>query len=132
MSPAMNMTRILYNGECPICRAEISHYAKRAATHGAPLQFEPLQQSDLQAWGLTRDDAMRRLHALRPDGTRLSGIQAFAAIWEGLPGMGWLATLVRLPVIAPLARLAYDRIAAPLLYRMHLRRERLGKAKNSA
>jgi predicted DCC family thiol-disulfide oxidoreductase YuxK len=51
------------------------------------------------------------------------GVDAFAALWSVLPGWRWLARLVRLPGIGWVAALAYDRIAAPLLYRAHLRRQ---------
>ena len=115
------------NGRCPICRAEILHYERRANDHGAPLVFEDLHNADLGAWQLSADQATRRLHAVRPDGTRVSGIAAFAAIWDHLPRMRWLARAVRLPGLGAVARLAYDHIAAPVLYHLHLRRERLGK-----
>ncbi|MBF9046164.1 DUF393 domain-containing protein [Rhodobacterales bacterium LSUCC0031] len=128
----MEPTRILYNERCPICRAEISHYRKRAEVAGAALVFEDLNTADLGGWRLTPDQAKRRLHAALPDGHIISGIPAFAAIWAALPGMGWLARLVMLPVIRPLAGLAYNRLAAPWLYRRQLRREARGLAGNDA
>lgn len=124
----MDMTRVLYNGRCPICRAEISQYARRAETIGAPLVFEDLHDADLTGWHLTPDQAKRRLHARLPGGTQVSGIAAFAAIWDHLPRLRWMARAVRLPVVGPFARLAYDHIAAPALYHLHRRRERLGNA----
>lgn len=123
----MEHTRILYNGRCPICRAEISHYAQRAHALGAPLVFEDLHHAPLESWNLTPDAATRRLHARLPNGALVSGIGAFAAIWDHLPRLRWLARLVRLPVIGGLMRWIYDRLAAPALYHLHLRRERLGK-----
>ena len=124
----MAETRILYNESCPICRAEIAHYRKRADAAGAPLRFEDLNTADLGGWHLTPDQAKRRMHAALPDGTIVSGIPAFAAIWAALPGMGWLARLVMAPGIRPLADLAYNRLAAPWLYRRQLRREARGLA----
>ncbi|GAB5449279.1 thiol-disulfide oxidoreductase DCC family protein [Gymnodinialimonas sp.] len=122
----MKPTRVLYNGRCPICRAEISQYARRAAALGAPLVFEDLHEAPLDAWNLTPDAAKRRLHARLPDGAQVSGIAAFAAIWDHLPNLRWLARAVRLPGLCVLTRLAYDHIAAPVLYHLHRRRERLG------
>lgn len=124
----MKQTRVLYNGRCPICRAEISQYARRAKELGAPLLFEDLHETPLEEWHLSPDEAKRRIHAHLPDGRRVSGIAAFAAIWDHLPKMRWMARAVRLPVLGPLARLAYDYIAAPTLYHLHQRRERLGNA----
>lgn len=123
----MEVTHVLYNGRCPICRAEMVQYAHRAKALGAPLVFEDLHDATLPDWQMTADQAMRRLHARLPDGTHISGIAAFAAIWDHLPKMRWMARAVRLPVLGTLVRLAYNHAAAPILYRMHLRRERLGK-----
>ncbi|MBY6201248.1 DUF393 domain-containing protein [Maritalea mobilis] len=121
----MEPVRILYNDRCPICRAEIAHYRAKAEAAQAPLVFDDLNQTDLAAWHLTPDQAKRRVHARLPDGRIISGVPAFARIWGTLPGMGWMARAVNLPVIRPLAELAYNRIAAPWLYRRHLRREAL-------
>jgi predicted DCC family thiol-disulfide oxidoreductase YuxK len=118
----MTETRILYNEACPICRAEIAHYRARAEAAGAELRFDDLNATDLGAWRMTRDQAMRRMHALLPDGTVVSGVEAFALIWERLPRYRWLAHAVRWPVVRPLADFAYNRIAAPWLYRRQKRR----------
>ena len=44
--------------------------------------------------------------------------------WSALPGWRWLARVTGLPLIRPLTDRLYRGIAAPLLYRAHLRRER--------
>lgn len=114
--------RILYNEACPVCRAEIAHYRARAEAAHAPLRFDDLNEADLATWELTPDQAMRRMHAMLPDGRIVSGVEAFALIWERLPRMGWLARMIRVPGIRTVAHLAYERLAAPWLYRRHLRR----------
>ncbi|PLL11526.1 DUF393 domain-containing protein [Tabrizicola sp. TH137] len=114
-------TRILYNDTCPLCRFEIDHYRAAAAREGAPLRFDRL--ADAAKWGLTEDQAARRLHVVH-QGELLSGLAAFRAIWATLPRWRWLARLTGLPVIRPALTVLYDRIAAPLLYRAHLRRQR--------
>lgn len=116
---AMDDTRILYNDTCPVCRFEIEAYRRQAA--GLPLRFDPLTEA--HRYGLTPDEAARRLHVLK-DGRLLSGIEAFRAIWASLPRTRWLARLTGLPVIRPVLAVLYDRIAAPVLYRAHLRRQR--------
>lgn len=119
----MSNTRILYNHECAICRAEITHYRARADAAHAPVVFEDLNDTDLTDWTLTPDQAKRRLHAILPDGTKVSGIDAFAAIWCNLPGLTWAARLVSLPVVRQVASFGYNRVAAPWLYRKQQRRE---------
>jgi predicted DCC family thiol-disulfide oxidoreductase YuxK len=113
-------TRILYNDTCPVCRFEIDHYRKTATRDGAPLRFDRLQ--DAARWGLTEDQAARRLHVLQ-GGALLSGLDAFRAIWTTLPRWRWLARVTGWPIIRPALTVLYDRIAAPILYRAHLRRQ---------
>jgi len=43
----MSDVHILYNGACPVCRAEIHHYRDSAEAAGAPLRFDDLNASDL-------------------------------------------------------------------------------------
>lgn len=124
MRPMSDHIDILYNGQCPICRAEITRYRAMSARAGAPLSFHDLSEAPLERWQLDADAAARRLHARMPDGRLLSGVPAFAEIWARLPGLRWLARAVRWPLVGRLARFGYDRLAAPFLYRLHLRRQR--------
>lgn len=111
---------ILYNGSCPICAREIALYRRQAETVGAPLVFDDLNRVDLGAWGLSADQARRRLHA-RHDTHRMDGMAAFRALWAHLPGWRWLARVTALPAVRPLVDLVYDRLAAPWLYRRSCR-----------
>ncbi|WP_308915430.1 DUF393 domain-containing protein [Jannaschia sp. LMIT008] len=112
---------VLYNDTCPVCRREIDHYRGVAERHGTSMRFEPLDRAE--AWGLSRDDAAKRLHVRTEDGI-LSGYDAFLAIWRGLPGWGRLAGLGGLPGLRTALSWAYDRVAAPILYGRHRRRMR--------
>jgi predicted DCC family thiol-disulfide oxidoreductase YuxK len=100
---------------------EIEAYRRRAEAAGVALVFEPLPAAP--AWGLTEDEAARRLH-VRAGGRVLAGMPAFRALWRATPGMGWLARLSAWPLVAPALGWSYDRIAAPLLHALHRRRLR--------
>jgi predicted DCC family thiol-disulfide oxidoreductase YuxK len=113
--------RVLYNASCPVCRAEIEHYASVSLRQDLPLRFDDLNGPDLALWGIAPDQAARRLHVLQ-GGRVLSGLEAFRAIWAVLPRYRWLARVTGWPVIRPLASALYDRVLAPVLYRVHLRR----------
>lgn len=119
----MTDTRILYNAQCPVCRFEIHHYRDYAADQDLPLRFDDLNAADLAPWGLTQDEAARRLYVLH-DGQMTSGIPAFLILWRQMPRYHWLARLIDLPVIRPTACFVYDRALAPTIYRWHLRRRR--------
>lgn len=113
---------VIYNGACPICAPEIRAYRRQAEAADAPVDFVDLTEGGAERFGLSRDAAARRLYVVTPGG-RLSGIDAFLALWRQLPQMRWLARLIDRPVLRGITAWGYERIAAPLLYRLHKRRE---------
>ncbi len=116
----MEDTRVLYNETCPVCSFEIDAYRKRAEASDLPIGFDTL--GDAARWGLTPDQAARRLHVLHR-GQILSGIPAFRALWGEMPHLHWLARLTGRPFIGAAAVTLYDRLLAPALYWMHKRRQ---------
>lgn len=120
---------VVYNGSCPICAREIAGYRRLAARCGAALDFLDASRGEaaLAALGLDADRAARRLHLVE-GGRLLAGVEAFAALWERLPGWRPLARAVRLPGVRGLAAFVYEGILAPLLYRWHRRRLSRGRA----
>ncbi len=118
-------TRVLYNDTCPVCRFEIDGYRHRAALDNLPIRFDRIVAA--ADWGLTADAAARRLHVIHK-GRLLSGIPAFVALWSEMPRWHWAARLVGLPGINGAAALIYDHLLAPVLYRAHLRRQRVSRS----
>ncbi|TFL19121.1 thiol-disulfide oxidoreductase DCC family protein [Jannaschia formosa] len=114
-------TRVLYNAECPICSREIDHYRGRAQRNGLPIRFDALQGPGLADWGVDADAAARRLH-VRHQGRVVSGMEAFRLLWRQMPQIAWLARVTGAPGLRQGSDWLYDRVAAPLLYRMHRRR----------
>ncbi|MEO0400903.1 MAG: DUF393 domain-containing protein [Pseudomonadota bacterium] len=115
-------TRVLYNADCPVCSFEINHYAAYSERSGLPIRFEDLNTSALTDWGLTPDQAARRLYVLK-DQQMYSGIPAFIVLWQDMPRYRWLARVVSAPGVHWLACRAYDHVLAPLIYRWHLFRQ---------
>ena len=97
---------VLYDGACPLCRAEISVY--RGLPSDTPLCFADVSapQQALPA-GLSRDQLLARFHVQHADGRVESGARAFLALWATLPGWRWLARLGRLPGVPTLMEGAY-------------------------
>ena len=120
----MEDTRVLYNDTCPVCSFEIGAYRRRAIKDGLPLQFDTLDRA--AEWGISPDLAARRLHVLHK-GQVLSGIPAFRALWGEMPHLQWLARLTGRRFIGAAAVTLYDQLLAPVLYSMHLRRQKRGK-----
>ena len=116
-------TAVLFNAECPICNFEISHYVSYAEANGLPIRFDDLNSNALGDWSLTTDQAARRLYIVH-DGALASGIEGFIILWRQMPRYRWLARIVNLPVIKQISAVLYDYVLAPLIYRLHLRRQR--------
>ena len=115
-------TTVIYNADCPICAREIAGYRAHAERRGLAIAFRDLASDDLARWGLTPDAAARRFHVAK-DGQLYAGLPAFLVLWDEMPGFRWLARLLRLPVLRPLATAVYDRLLAPALYALHRRRQ---------
>jgi predicted DCC family thiol-disulfide oxidoreductase YuxK len=110
---------IYFDGSCPLCSAEINHYASRDG--GDQLTFVDVSGKDADlGTGLACSDAMRRFHVRLPDGTLLSGARAFVAVWAALPGWAWAARLAKIPGVIPLMEVAYRAFlpARPVLPRV--------------
>ncbi len=110
---------VYYDGSCPLCSAEIGHYAGLRGS-------ERLCFVDVSAPGadagpdLSKDEALRRFHVRRADGRLLSGAQAFTAVWAVLPAWRSAAWLARLPGAPALLDGAYRAFlpVRPLLSRI--------------
>ncbi|MEY8120709.1 thiol-disulfide oxidoreductase DCC family protein [Falsihalocynthiibacter sp. BN13B15] len=87
---------IYFDGSCPLCSAEIDHYASRLG--GDQLQFVDVSEENaVLGTGLVSSDAMKRFHVRLVDGTLVSGASAFIAVWETLHGWRWAARLSKIP-----------------------------------
>lgn len=118
------LVSVLYNADCPVCRLEIDHYSEYARSQSLAIRFDDLNDDlALRAWGLDAETAARRMHVV-VNGTLLTGIPAFVALWQEMPRYRWLARVVTVPVMFTLANWCYDAVLAPLIYRLHLRRQK--------
>lgn len=98
---------VFYDGGCPICRREIGLY--RARRGAERIDWVDINASDdLQiAPGLSRCDAMARLHVRNTDGRFVSGARAFIALWRRLPAFRPLGLILSMPPLPWIAEQAY-------------------------
>ncbi len=115
--------QVFYDGDCPLCRAEIDHY--RGCAGADRLAFVDVGRTvAVPTLGpdLDRDTALRRFHVRTADGGLVSGAEAFARLWTTLPGWRWLGRLLdrrvfgRRPALM-IAEMAY-RLFLPLRPRL--------------
>lgn len=102
--------KVLFDGECPLCRREIS-FAKGLADKrsDSALCFVDISRGGEgdSAYAADRSLLLARFHVERSDGSRIDGAAAFVAMWERLPGWRWLARFAKLPGVLFFLELAY-------------------------
>mmetsp|Transcript_4495 Transcript_4495/g.10752 ORF Transcript_4495/g.10752 Transcript_4495/m.10752 type:complete len:227 (+) Transcript_4495:24-704(+) len=110
--PAEGVTRVLYDGKCPICVFEIQWLegkSKKMEGGGAHMRFvdvaaEGGYDPDGNG-GVSYEDAMRVMTVVRSDGTVSKGMGAFEDMYAAV-GMGWVFAFLKYPSV----RMAFDRM----------------------
>ena len=98
--------KMLFDSQCPVCSGEISMLRKR--NHRGLIAFEDITQPgfDPERYGLTMAQVVGSMHAVRPDGSIVRGVDVFAEVYDAI-GWGWVARLIRWPVTRPIIKLGY-------------------------
>lgn len=100
---------VFYDGGCPVCSREIGHYRRMAG--GDKLIFVDISDPgfDPKRYGRTLEEFMTEMHAMDSSGSIYRGVDAFRALWQGLPVSlyGELGGVLGLPGIHLLARIGY-------------------------
>jgi len=97
---------IFYDGQCPLCMAEMRQLKKHDAS--AQLVLVDLHDADLAANypHIHKPNAMRMLHAQLENGAMLYGLDVTCKAWSIVGRHRWLAIL-RWPLIRTLADRVY-------------------------
>ncbi|ARO86974.1 DUF393 domain-containing protein [Nitrosospira lacus] len=111
-------SKVYYNSACPVCNAGIKDQRQRMEACG----IKDIEWVDVHAnpdavseVGASLEQVRERLYVKDADGELNIGADAFTRLWSQTPSQHWLASLLRLPVLKQLARLAYN-VFARLLY----------------
>lgn len=85
---------VYFDGGCPVCSREVAMYRRQPGADAVQwVDVANCGVCDLGA-DLTREAAMARLHLRRPDGSLVSGAQAFTSLWRVLPRWAWLGRVM--------------------------------------
>lgn len=103
------MLTLLYDGECPLCMKEVNMLRRRSDARGGTLGFIDIAELDFEEMGVGVDyeTAMGKIHAVRPDGSLVVGVQVFRDAYEAV-GLGWVYSVLRIPGAPWLAERVYD------------------------
>jgi predicted DCC family thiol-disulfide oxidoreductase YuxK len=100
---------VFYDGGCPVCSREIDRYHRMSS--GDKLVFVDISDPafDPKRYDRTLEEFMAEMHAMDADGRFYRGVDAFRALWQGLPVSlyGVMGDLLGLPGIHLLARIGY-------------------------
>ncbi len=110
-------TEVYFNGDCPVCRTEMRHYANLCANKQSGLQFVDSMQrpNEFAECGLRREHLERRVYLREANGRILSGMPALIHLWSRMPEYRWLSRALAFPVLRPVFTLLYDHVVAPAL-----------------
>ncbi|MBO6520109.1 MAG: DUF393 domain-containing protein [Rhodospirillales bacterium] len=96
----------IYDGDCPLCRAEIRHY--RSLDDDGRLNLVDVSKNTASLpEDIPAEMLLARFHVERADGVRLSGAQAFAHVWCELPGWQVIGRIASLPGMVHLLEICY-------------------------
>ncbi len=100
---------VFYDGGCPVCSREIDRYRRISSVD--KLIYVDISDPgfDPQRYGRTLEEFMAEMHAMDADGRFYRGVDAFRALWQGLPVSLYaeLGEVLGLPGIHLLARIGY-------------------------
>ena len=99
---------VFYDGSCPLCRKEISHYQRLDVDRRLNWCDISRSADQLKLLDISLEQAMKELHVLDIHGQLKTRAEAFITLWQQLPYYRWLARLVeRLQLVSVMNR-AYD------------------------
>jgi predicted DCC family thiol-disulfide oxidoreductase YuxK len=101
---------LLFDGACPICRLEMDRLQAADAQQRLAFVDISVPGFDAERWGASYEEMMQLIHAARPDGSLVIGVEALALAYEAVGWGRWTLPL-RLPLLAPLAGTLYAAFA---------------------
>nr|WP_315466810.1 DUF393 domain-containing protein [uncultured Undibacterium sp.] len=101
---------LLYDESCPLCKLEIDNL--RARNTQDLLRFIDVSAADFDdsSYLASKKDMMEIIHALRPDGSIVKGVEVFRLAY-GAVGLGWITAPTNLPILKPFFDWAYVHVA---------------------
>lgn len=101
---------VFYDAGCPVCALEMDALRRRDRCDRLKLVDMSAPGFDACCYGFAHDDLDAVIHALRPDGTVLRGMDVLRSAY-GAAGLGWLLQATRWPLLKPVFDAAYRSFA---------------------
>ncbi|PIN23182.1 hypothetical protein CDL12_04095 [Handroanthus impetiginosus] len=107
-SPENWKIKMLYDRECPLCMREVNMLRERNKSYGT-IKFVDISSDEYSPednQGLDYETVMGRIHAILPDGTVVTDIEAFRRLYEAVD-LGWVYAITKYEPIASIADAIY-------------------------
>jgi len=113
--------KVYYNSACPVCDAGIN--AQKNKSSDCKIDWNDIHTNNELVHDVNDDieHVRERLHVIDENNEVLVGIHALIALWRHSPKEQWKAKLLSLPIIRPVANVAYNTFAR-LLYQWNRKR----------
>ncbi|AZB72262.1 thiol-disulfide oxidoreductase DCC family protein [Synechococcus elongatus] len=99
---------LLYDGGCPLCLREVRFLQRRDRQNR--IQFVDIDAPDYDPEryaGISYEQAMGRIHAIRNDGAILQDVEVFRQLYAAI-GLGWIYAPTRWPLLRSLIDWVYS------------------------
>jgi len=105
--------KYLYDGDCAMCLSLKTVLERQDRGRGTVyyVDISSFDYDPSRNMGVTYEDAMDTIHAIRSSGEVLRGTDALKALFNAV-GLAWVVKLADLPIIAGLVDLVYNNLAA--------------------
>lgn len=98
---------VYYDGSCYICASEISYYMRKDTERNIAFVDISAPNFDPKEYGLENRDIHINLHVQFANGDIVTGVDAFRAIWNHIPGFKILAKISQNCLINKMAKVGY-------------------------
>ena len=99
--------KLLYDGQCPMCRREADWLRRRSRDGRLAFEDISVPAFDASRYGLTNAEVTGVMHGVFPDGRIVTKVEAFRQAYS-LVGLGWLLAPTRWPLLRHLADWGYE------------------------
>lgn len=101
---------VFYDAACPVCALEMDALQRRDSCRRLQLVDMSAPGFDAGTFGFAADDLDAVIHAVRPDGSVVRGMEVLRLAY-GAGGLGWLVQATRWPLLKGVFDLGYKLFA---------------------
>lgn len=97
---------VFYDGECPLCKREITMLRRRDRSNAIRFTNIADPHFDSSKIGVSHATLMAEIHGRLPDGSIIRGVEVFRRLYSAI-GFNRLVRISQMPVVSPLLNAAY-------------------------